>query len=213
MEYREASADMISESGESNIMKLRSVTLGHERNSSEIRGSDYLKSRSVAAGNNRYSNGRWRSILDMISLLAGSANEEASSPKTSPSASDHEWDGLRRSPSGSVCSTSSPRRVVDVTLTAWNEVNENGLPPFSAPSPASAYSRSSYVEVGSPLMLPQSPRLVSSASTISTSSSNGAPSVLVCAKHFHFCLCLYIYIYIYIYFCSISIFIIIISNF
>jgi hypothetical protein len=131
----------------------------------------------------------------MISLLAGSANEEASSPKTSPSASDHEWDGLRRSPSGSVCSTSSPRRVVDVTLTAWNEVNENGLPPFSAPSPASAYSRSSYVEVGSPLMLPQSPRLVSSASTISTSSSNGAPSVLVCAKHFHFCLCLYIYIY------------------
>jgi hypothetical protein len=157
MEYREASAEM-SGRGESNLMKSRSVTLGYARNSmSEIRESDYLRSQSsVAAGHNRDSSGRRMSILDMISLPAGSANEEASSPKTSPSASDHEWDGLRRSPSGSVCSTSSPRRVVDVTVTAWKEANENGLPPFSVLSPASAYSRSSYVEVGSPLPLPQS---------------------------------------------------------
>jgi hypothetical protein len=191
MEYREASTEM-SGRGESNLMKSRSVTLGYARNSmSEIRESDYLRSQSsVAAGHNRDSSGRRMSILDMISLPAGSANEEASSPKTSPSASDHEWDGSRRSPSCSVCSTSSPKRGVDVTLTAWNEANENGLPPFSTPSPASAYSRISYVEVGSPLLVPQSPRLV-------------------CAEHFHFCLCLYIYIYIY----SISIFVIIISNF
>ncbi|KAE7999502.1 hypothetical protein FH972_003922 [Carpinus fangiana] len=161
---REASAEM-PEGGQSNLMKSRSVALGHDRDSSEmIRQSNYVRSQSVTAGHSRDSSGRMMGIFDIPSPAAAQPgttdHQETSSSSKSPSGSDHEWGdglGLGRSPSGSgYCSTSSPRRVVDVTLSSWNEANE-----FSTPSPGSGYSRISYVEVGSPL-LPQSPRLVSS---------------------------------------------------
>jgi hypothetical protein len=156
------------ESGQSNLMKSRSVALGHDRDNSEmIRQSNYVRSQSVTAGHRRDNSGRMMGIFDIPSPAAAQPgttdHQETSSSPKSPSGSDHEWGdglGLGRSPSGSgFSSTSSPRRVVDVTLSSWNEANE-----FSAPSPGSGYSRISYVEVGSPL-LPQSPRLVSSVST------------------------------------------------
>ncbi|XP_059456550.1 U-box domain-containing protein 33-like [Corylus avellana] len=174
---REASAEILPESGQSNLMKSRSVALGahdRDRDNSEIRQSNYVRSQSVTAGHNRDSSGRMMGIFDIPSpAAAGTSDQETSSSPKSPSGSDGWGDGLGlgRSPSGSgyYCSTSSPKRVADVTLSSWNEANE-----FSAPSPAgSGYSRTSYVDIGSPL-LPQSPRLVSSASTISTCSSNGA---------------------------------------
>ncbi|XP_059456549.1 U-box domain-containing protein 33-like [Corylus avellana] len=175
--YMEASAEILPESGQSNLMKSRSVALGahdRDRDNSEIRQSNYVRSQSVTAGHNRDSSGRMMGIFDIPSpAAAGTSDQETSSSPKSPSGSDGWGDGLGlgRSPSGSgyYCSTSSPKRVADVTLSSWNEANE-----FSAPSPAgSGYSRTSYVDIGSPL-LPQSPRLVSSASTISTCSSNGA---------------------------------------
>ncbi|KAE7999500.1 hypothetical protein FH972_003920 [Carpinus fangiana] len=148
-------------------MKSRSsVALGYDRDrdSSEIRQSNFVRSQSVTAGHNRDSIGRMMSIVDIPSPpAAGTTDQEASSSPKSPSGSD----------SGYYCSTSSPspRRVADVTLSSWKEANE-----FSGPSPGSCYSSISYVDVGSPLP-PQIPRLVSSASTISACSSiniNGA---------------------------------------
>ena len=159
------------ESGQSNLMKSRSVALGHDRdswdNSEILRQSNYVRSQSVTVGHSRDSSGRMMGIFDIPSPVAAQLgttdHQETSSSPMSPSGSDHEWGdglGLGRTPSGSgYCSTSSPKRVVDVTLSSWNEANE-----FSTPSPGSGYSRISYVEVGSPL-LPQSPRLVSSVST------------------------------------------------
>ncbi|XP_059456956.1 U-box domain-containing protein 33-like [Corylus avellana] len=151
---REASAD-VTESGQSNLMKSRSVAFGNDRNrdSSEIRQSNFVRSQSVTAGHKyRDSIGRMMGIFGIPSpAAAGTSDQETTSSPKSPSGSDGWGDGLGlgRSPSGSVyyCSTSSPKRVADVTLSSWaHEANE-----VSAPSPAgSVYSRTSYVDVGSP---------------------------------------------------------------
>ncbi|XP_062156574.1 U-box domain-containing protein 33-like isoform X1 [Alnus glutinosa] len=105
--------------------------------------------------------------------------EELSSPKSSfftPEESFDQWDLPR----------SFKLRVVDETLTPWNEGNENGLE-FSTLSSASAsasgYSRSSSsMDVASSLLPPIIPSLISSPtlmSTCSSSSSSGAHSVVV----------------------------------
>ncbi|XP_059456952.1 U-box domain-containing protein 33-like isoform X2 [Corylus avellana] len=157
---REASAD-VTESGQSNLKKSWSVALGNDRNrdSSEIRQSNFVRAQSVTT-EHKYRDGRMMRIFDIPSqAAAGTSQQETSSSPKIPSGSDG-WGnglGLGRSPSGSgyYCSTSSPKRVADVTLSPWDEASE-----FSAPSPAgSGYSRTSYVDVGSPL-LPQSPTLV-----------------------------------------------------
>ena len=168
----------ITESGPSNYSRSKSVTLGHNRDINKPGPSNCLRSNSVVLGHERNNGGS--SITSIIPFKEGS--EARSSPRSTldiveGSGSSDELDGSSRSPSGSGYSTSSPRKVVDVTLASWNE---NGFE-LNSLSPASCYSRS-------PLtfsLLQRSPTLSSSASTISTCSSNGAHRVLVCAKTNH----------------------------
>uniref|UniRef100_A0A2N9FHW5 RING-type E3 ubiquitin transferase n=1 Tax=Fagus sylvatica TaxID=28930 RepID=A0A2N9FHW5_FAGSY len=165
----EASAH--TETEEANHLISESLTLGHDRDINKPGPSNCLRSNSVALGHERNNGGS--SITNIIPFKEGS--EARSSPRSTldiveGSGSSDELDGSSRSPSGSGYSTSSPRKVVDVTLASWNE---NGLE-LNSLSPASCYSRS-------PLtfsLLQPSPTLSSSASTISTCSSNGAHRVL-----------------------------------
>ena len=149
-------------------MISESLTLGHDRDINKPGPSNCLRSNSAALGHERNNGGS--SITNIIPFKEGS--EARSSPRSTldiveGSGSSDELDGSSRSPSGSGYSTSSPRKVFDVTLASWNE---NGLE-LNSFSPAS--------------LLQPSPTLSSSASTISTCSSNGAHRVLVCAKTNH----------------------------
>ena len=142
--------------------------MGHDRDINKPGPSNCLRSNSIALGHERNNGGS--SITNIIPFKEGS--EARSSPRSTldiveGSGSSDELDGSSRSPSGSGYSTSSPRKVVDVTLASWNE---NGLE-LNSFSPAS--------------LLQPSPTLSSSASTISTCASNGAHRVLVCAKTNH----------------------------
>uniref|UniRef100_A0A7N2LEV6 RING-type E3 ubiquitin transferase n=1 Tax=Quercus lobata TaxID=97700 RepID=A0A7N2LEV6_QUELO len=149
------------EIGEANPLRSRSVTFGQNRDITKPRPENYYRSQSVTLGHNRDIHGRnilFPQGMEELPSLKKKFDAEESSPD--------EWDGSsRRSPSA--YSTSSPKRVVDVTLTSWGEGNE-----LSTLSPPSYYSRSpSTVEAASSLLQP-------SPSTLSTCSSNGALSAV-----------------------------------
>ena len=161
---RQSRAD--TETGEANPLRSRSVTFRQNRDITEPGPANYYRSQSVTLGHNRDIHGRnilFPQGMEELPSLKNKFDAEESSPD--------EWDGSsRRSPS--VYSTSSPKRVVDVTLTSWSEGNE-----LSTLSPPTYYSRSpSTVEAASSLRQP-------SSSSLSTSSSNGALRAAVCAKH------------------------------
>lgn len=161
---RQSRAD--SETGEANHLRSRSVTFCQNMDITEPGPANYYRSQSVPLGHNRDIHGR--------NILFPQGMEEHPSLKNKFDAEENspdEWDGSsRRSPS--VYSTRSPKRVVDVTLTSWSEGNE-----LSTLSPPSYYSKSpSTVEAASSLRQP-------SPSSLSTCSSNGAVSAVVCAKH------------------------------
>lgn len=158
---RQSRAD--TETGEAKPLRSRSVTFSQNRDITEPGPANYYRSQSVTLGHNRDIHGRNILCMEELPSLKNKFDAEESSPD--------EWDGSsRRSPS--VYSTSSPKRVVDVTLTSWSEGNE-----LSTLSPPTYYSRSpSTVEAASSLRQP-------SSSSLSTSSSNGALSAAVCAKH------------------------------
>ena len=170
---RESSAGI--ETGKANHLRSRSVALGKSRDITEPGQSNYLRSQSVKVGHNRD-----YSVRSIIDIPFPQGMEEIPSLKSRLDAegcSADEWDGTSRR-SRLVYSNCSPRKAVDVTFTSWGEGNE--LSPFS---PASCYSRSpSTVEVASSSMQP-SPSLISISSPMSTCSSNGAISVVVCAKN------------------------------
>ena len=169
------------ESATSNYSRSKSVTLGHNGDITEAGPSNCLRSNSVTLSHERDNGGKI--IMD---IPFNQNIEERSSPKSrleltiEGTGSSDEWDGSSISP-GSAYSTFSPKKEVDVTLTSWNE---NGLD-LSSISPASANSKS---PAAFSLLIP-SPTLTSSASTISTCSSNGARSVVVCSKHSFAMLC------------------------
>ncbi|KAL4600165.1 hypothetical protein ACB092_11G178400 [Castanea dentata] len=154
---RQSRAD--TETGEANPLRSRSVAFGQNRDITEPGPANYFRSQSVTLGHNRDIHGR--------NILFPQGMEELPSLKNkfdAEESSSDEWDwSSRRSPS--VYSTSSPKRVVDVTLSSWGEGNE-----LSTLSPPSYYSRSpSTVEAASSLLQP-------SQSTLSTCSSNRALS-------------------------------------
>lgn len=158
---REATED--TDIGQSNV--LRSVTLGHNRDSTAIGQPGYILARSTTMGHT--SGGR---ILGITSL---EGTGELSSLMSGLDARD----GSSRSAPGLDCSTSSSRRSVDESMTSWNE---NGLE-SKALHPAVGHSRSSSTaEVAYAPPLQASPVLNSIASSISTCSSQGALSVVVC---------------------------------
>ncbi|KAL4621976.1 hypothetical protein ACB092_06G264500 [Castanea dentata] len=157
---RQSRAD--TETGEANHLRSRSVTFCQNRDITEPGPANYYRSQSVTLGHNRDIHGRnilFPQGMEELPSLKNKFDAEESSPD--------EWDGSsRRTPS--VYSTSSPKRVVDVTLTSWSEGNE--LSTLSLPS---YYSRSpSAVEAASSLLQP-------SSSSLSTGSSNGALSAAV----------------------------------
>nr|XP_023913748.1 U-box domain-containing protein 33-like [Quercus suber] len=154
---RQSRAD--TETGEANPLRSRSVTFGQNRDITEPGPANYYRSQSVTLGHNRDIHGRnilFPQGMEELPSLKNKFDAEESSPD--------EWDGSSRM-SPSVYSTSSPKRVVDVTLNSWSEGNE-----LSTLSPPSYYSRSpSTVEAASSLLQP-------SSSSLSTCSSNGALS-------------------------------------
>ncbi|KAM4094699.1 hypothetical protein ACB094_06G214300 [Castanea mollissima] len=157
---RQSRAD--AETGEANHLRSRSVTFCQNRDITEPGPANFYRSQSVTLGHNRDIHERnilFPQGMEELPSLKKKFDAEESSPD--------EWDGSsRRSPS--VYSTSSPKRVVDVTLASWSEGNE-----LSTLSPPSYYSRSpSAVEAASSLRQP-------SSSSLSTSSSNGALSAAV----------------------------------
>ncbi|KAK4578229.1 hypothetical protein RGQ29_028386 [Quercus rubra] len=154
---RQSRAD--TETGEAKPLRSMSVTFSQNRDITEPGPANYIRSQSVTLGHNRDIHGRnilFPQGMEEFPSLKNKFDAEESSPD--------EWDGSsRRSPS--VYSTSSPKRVVDVTLTSWSEGNE-----LSTLFPPTYYSRSpSTVEAASSLRQP-------SSSSLSTSFSNGALS-------------------------------------
>lgn len=161
--------------------RSKSVSLGHNRDITEARPSNCLRSNSVTLGYERDNGGKRIMDIPFDQYIA-----ERSYPKSwldvkvEGTRSSSEWDGSPIIP-GSAYSTFSPKKVVDATLTSWNEI---GLD-LSSISPASANSKSL---VASSLLKP-SPTLTSSANTISTCTCSGARNVVVCAKHSFAMLC------------------------
>lgn len=161
-----------------------SVPVLHSRDNIETGQSNNLRSQSVTVGYDRDRGGINSLAFSDIPIPEGT--EELSSPKSrffTPGGSFHLWDlPITTSPDlGS--SAYSSKGVVDETLPSWNlQGNENGLE-FGTLSLPSGYSRSSSsVNVTSSLQ-PPIPSLISSPSLMSTSSSSGAHSVVVRAKH------------------------------
>ncbi|KAM4105200.1 hypothetical protein ACJW30_06G214500 [Castanea mollissima] len=184
---REASAH--AETGQANHLISRSVTLGHDVDSTLSGASKYSRSKTIALGQNRDFNeagpsnyvtmgherdNGGKSIMDTTSK---ESIEERSSPKSTldvaveRTGSSDEWDGssISRGSSYSI-STLSPNNVAGVTLTSWNE-NRLDLSSFS---PASSESKSPYASSS----LQPSWILALSASTKSAGSSDGARSIV-----------------------------------
>lgn len=153
---RQSRAD--TETREANPLRSRSDTFGQNMANTEPGPANYYRSKSVTLGHNRDIDGRnilFPQGMEELPSLKNQFDAEESSPD--------EWDGSSRRLS--VYSSSSPKRVVDVTLTLWRKGNE-----LSTLSPPSSYSSSlSTVEAVSSLRQP-------SSSSLSTSSSNGALS-------------------------------------
>ncbi|KAM4105198.1 hypothetical protein ACJW30_06G214300 [Castanea mollissima] len=126
---RQSRAD--AETGEANHLRSRSVTFCQNRDITEPGPANFYRSQSVTLGHNRDIHERnilFPQGMEELPSLKNKFDAEESSPD--------EWDGSsRRSPS--VYSTSSPKRVVDVTLASWSKGNE-----LSTLSPPSYYSRS-----------------------------------------------------------------------
>ncbi|KAM4105204.1 hypothetical protein ACJW30_06G214500 [Castanea mollissima] len=183
----EASAH--AETGQANHLISRSVTLGHDVDSTLSGASKYSRSKTIALGQNRDFNeagpsnyvtmgherdNGGKSIMDTTSK---ESIEERSSPKSTldvaveRTGSSDEWDGssISRGSSYSI-STLSPNNVAGVTLTSWNE-NRLDLSSFS---PASSESKSPYASSS----LQPSWILALSASTKSAGSSDGARSIV-----------------------------------
>ncbi|KAL4621965.1 hypothetical protein ACB092_06G264400 [Castanea dentata] len=183
----EASAN--TEIGQANHLISRSVTLGHDVDSTQSGASKYSRSKTTALGQNRDFNeagpsnyvtlgherdNGGKSIMDTTSK---ESIEERSSPKSTldvaveRTGSSDEWDGssISRGSSYSI-STFSPNNVAGVTLTSWNK---NGLD-LSSFSPASAESKSPFASSS----LQPSRTLALSASTKSAGSSDGARSIV-----------------------------------
>ncbi|KAM3698764.1 hypothetical protein ACJW31_06G211500 [Castanea mollissima] len=183
----EASAH--TETGQANHLISRSVTLGHDVDSTQSGASKYSRSKTIALGQNRDFNeagpsnyvtlgherdNGGKSVMDTTSK---ESIEERSSPKNTldvaveRTGSSDEWDGssISRGSSYSI-STFSPNNVAGVTLTSWNE---NGLD-LSSFSPASSESKSPFASSS----LQPSWILALSASTKSAGSSDGACSIV-----------------------------------
>ena len=142
------------------------------------------RSQSAAVGYSRDTGG----TSFMESPIPEGTEEQLASPKSgffTPEGDFDQWDLLPRSSQDLGCSA--------ISLPSWNEGSE-----FGALSSTSANSRCSFsVDVASSLR-PPFPSFISSPSITSTcsSTSSGARSVVVCAKH-RVCVCVCVSVYIY----------------